>query len=69
MANKITALFQCDLCNFASTSPQGLITHTTSMHDIWDSRDYDMTIAPFNYTKAKGKWYFDGQVSYMRKYL
>lgn len=30
---------------------------------------YDMAVAPFNYTKAKGKWYFDGQVSYMRKYL
>lgn len=28
---------------------------------------YDMTIAPFNYTKAKGKWFNDGQVTYLRK--
>lgn len=28
---------------------------------------YNMTVAPFNYTKAKGKWFFDGQVMYIRK--
>jgi len=31
--------------------------------DRWGMK-YDMTIAPFNYTKAKGRWKFDGQISY-----
>lgn len=28
---------------------------------------YNMTVAPFNYTKAKGKWFYDGQVTYIRR--
>lgn len=28
---------------------------------------YDMTIAPFHYSKYKGLWFFDGQISYIRK--
>ena len=30
---------------------------------------YNMTVAPFNYTKSKGYWQTDGQVTWFTKYI